>query len=102
MKKLIALSCAAFLGLGSAAAFADDDISRDEAARLVEQGTIQSLESLEQKALSIKPGQITDRDLDRDDGRYEYQLDITADDGTKWDIKLDAATGEVLKTERDD
>lgn len=102
MKKLIALSCVAFLGLGSAAAFADDDISRDEAAKLVEQGTIQSLESLEEKALSLKPGTITDRDLDRDDGRYEYTLDITADDGTKWDIKLNAATGEVIKTEQDD
>ena len=102
MKKLIALSCAAFLGLGSAAVFADDDINRKEAAKLVEQGTIQSLESLEEKALSLKPGTITDRDLDRDDGRYEYKLDITADDGTKWDIKLNAATGEVIKTEQDD
>ncbi|NLY57642.1 MAG: peptidase [Gammaproteobacteria bacterium] len=102
MKKLIALSCAALLGLGSAAAFADDDINREEAAKLVEQGTIQSLESLEEKALSIKPGTITDRDLERDDGRYEYKLDIRADDGTDWDITLNAATGDVIKTEQDD
>lgn len=102
MKKLIALSCVTFLGLGSAAAFADDDVSRDEAAKLVEQGTIQSLESLEEKALSLKPGQITDRDLERDDGRYEYKLDIRADDGTDWDITLNAATGDVIKTEQDD
>lgn len=101
MKKFIALSCVALLGMGSTAAFADD-INREEAAKLVEQGTIQSLESLEEKALSIKPGQITDRDLERDDGRYEYKLDIRAEDGTDWDIKLDAATGEVIKTEQDD
>src|SRR5690554_8066575 len=101
MKKFIALSCVALLGMGSTAAFADD-INREEAAKLVEQGTIQSLESLEEKALSIKPGQITDRDLERDDGRYEYKLDIRAEDGTEWDIKLNAATGEVIKTERDD
>jgi uncharacterized membrane protein YkoI len=102
MKKLIALSCAALLSMGSAAAFADDDINKDEAAKLVEQGTIKSLESLEEKALSIKPGTITDRDLERDDGRYEYKLDIRAEDGTDWDITLNAATGEVIKTEQDD
>ena len=102
MKKLIALSCAALLSMGSAAAFADDDINKDEAAKLVEQGTIKSLESLEEKALSIKPGTITDRDLERDDGRYEYKLDIRAEDGTDWDITLNAATSEVIKTEQDD
>lgn len=102
MKKLIALSCVALLGMGSAAAFADDDIAQQEAAMLVEQGTIQPLESLEEKALAVKPGTITDRDLERDDGRYEYKLDIRADDGSKWEIKLDAATGDVIKTEQDD
>jgi len=102
MNKLLALSCAALLGLGSAAAFADDDIGREEAAQLVEQGTILSLESLEAKALSIQPGSITDRDLERDNDRFEYKLEIKADDGTEWEIELDAATGDVIKTERDD
>lgn len=102
MKKRIALSCVALLGMGSTAAFADDDVGREEAAKLVEQGTIQSIESLEEKALSIKPGIITDRDLEQDDGRYEYNLDIKADDGTRWEVKLNAATGEVIKTEQDD
>lgn len=102
MKKLIALSCAALLSMGSAAVFADDDVSSAEAARLVEEGKIQSLQSLEEKALSVKSGQITDRDLEHEYGRYIYKLDIRADDGTDWDIALDAATGEVLKTELDD
>lgn len=102
MKNMIALSCAALLSLGAATAFADDDISHDEATNLVDQGTIKSLESLEEKALSVKAGTITDRDLERDNGRYIYKLDIRADDGTEWDIKIDAATAEVLKTERDD
>lgn len=102
MKQRLVLSCVALLGLGSTAVFADDDISRAEAQRLVEQGAIQSLESLEQKALAAKPGRITDRDLERDDGRYEYKLDITAEDGSKWDLKLDATSGEVIKIEFDD
>lgn len=102
MKKLIALSCAAFLGLGSAAVFADDDITTAEAAKLAEEGKIQTLESLEQKALSVKAGQITDRDLEHEYGRYIYKLDVRADDGTDWDIDIDASTGEVLKTEQDD
>ena len=55
MKNCIAISCAVLLGLGSAAAMADDDISREEAARLVEQGTIQSLESLEQRPCRSSP-----------------------------------------------
>ncbi|MEJ6655764.1 MAG: PepSY domain-containing protein [Pseudomonas sp.] len=102
MKKLIALSCAAFLGLGSAAVFADDDITTAEAANLVKEGKIQTLESLEEKALSVKAGQITDRDLEHEYGRYIYKLDVRADDGTDWDIDIDASTGDVLKTEQDD
>ncbi|PRB81307.1 PepSY domain-containing protein [Pseudomonas sp. MYb185] len=102
MKKLIALSCAALLSMGSAAVFADDDVSSAEAARLIEEGKIKSLESLEEKALSVKPGRITDRDLEHEYGRYIYKLDVRADDGTDWDIDIDAATGEVLKTEQDD
>ncbi len=101
MKSVLALSCAAILSLGAAAAFADD-ISNEEAAKLVEQGRIKSLESLEDRALSIKPGTIMDRDLEYDDGRYVYKLDIRADDGTDWDVEVDAATEEILKTEMDD
>lgn len=102
MKTIIALSCAALLSLGATTAFADDDISREEAAKLVEQGKIKPLESLEEKALSVKPGTITDRDLELEYGRYTYKLDIRGDDGIGWDVAIDAVTAEILETKQDD
>ncbi|SDU08559.1 PepSY domain-containing protein [Halopseudomonas salegens] len=101
MKKLIAISCITGLTLTSASAFADN-ISTEKTTLLVEQGIIMPLETLEEKALAIKPGQITDRDLEQDDGRYEYELDIRQEDGRKWDITLDASSGEAIKIELDD
>lgn len=101
MKKLIAMSCIAGLALTSANVFADD-VSAEKATLLVEQGVIMPLETLDEKALAIKPGQISDRDLEQDDGRYEYELDIRQESGQKWDITLDASTGEAIKIELDD
>lgn len=101
MKNIIALSCAAILSFGTAAALADD-IGMDETADLVAQGKIKSMETLEERALSVRPGTITKRDLERDDGRYVYKLEIRQDDGTDWEVKVDAVTEAVLENEQED
>ncbi|MCO6740558.1 PepSY domain-containing protein, partial [Streptomyces sp. CHA15] len=33
---------------------------------------------------------------------YIYQLELRDPKGVKWDLELDATTGEVLKDQRDD
>ncbi|HEY0964071.1 MAG TPA: PepSY domain-containing protein [Pseudomonadales bacterium] len=93
-----ALGCSALIA-------ADDDVSRDEAERLVEAGTIMSFEDLDKAALALHPGTtIEDTELERENERYVYQVELRGDssaDDDEWDIELDAATGEVLSDSRD-
>ena len=102
MKNAILLTSALFFGLSSAAVFADDDVRLDEANQLIEQGTIKQFEELNEKALSVQPGTITDTDLDKHYGRYVYQVEIKDAQGQEWDVDLDASNGEVLEHKQDD
>ena len=82
MKKHVALICSAALALGTAGAFADD-VRIDQAQALVSNGTI------------------TDTELEQEYGKYVYKVEIRDADGAEWDVDLDAANGEILKSERD-
>ncbi len=53
-------------------------------------------------ALGAVPGEIVELDLDTDRGRVVWEALIAADAGGHWEVYVDAATGEVLKQERDD
>lgn len=100
MKKLIAMSCVAVLALGSAAVMADD-VRLDQAQALIKDGTIQSFEKLNEKALATRAGTITDTELEQEYGRYIYKVEIRDAQGAEWDVDLDATNGEVLKNEQD-
>lgn len=102
MKKLTLFVLPAMLGLSAGAALADDDVRLDEAVRLVQEGTIQSFDTLNQKALAVRAGQITDSELEREQGRYVYKLEIRDDQGAEWDLDLDATSGEILRNQRDE
>mgnify|MGYP003666917138 CR=1 FL=1 len=83
MKNLIAMSCAAVLAFGSAAVLADD-VRIDEAQKLITDGTIQSFEKLNEKALATRPGTITDSELEQEYGRYIYKVEIRDAQGAEW------------------
>ncbi|WP_022962204.1 PepSY domain-containing protein [Halopseudomonas pelagia] len=100
MKNLIAMSCAAVLTLGSAAVLADD-VRIDEAQALIQAGTIQSFEKLNEKALEARAGTITDTELEQEYGRYIYKIEIRDAQGAEWDIDMDATNAEILKNEKD-
>ncbi|WP_339846015.1 PepSY domain-containing protein [uncultured Halopseudomonas sp.] len=101
MKKLVALTCATILTLGTASAFADD-VRIDEAEALVSNGTIQSFEKLNAAALAARAGTITDTDLEESAGNYVYEVEIRDAQGVEWDLHMDATNAEVLKIEQDD
>ncbi|MEH3023879.1 MAG: PepSY domain-containing protein [Pseudomonas oryzihabitans] len=101
MKKLTAFATATILltGLGVAQA---RDLGPDEALKLRDSGKIKSFEVLNQAAIAQHPGSTThDTELEENYGRYIYQLELRDPKGVKWDLELDASTGEVLKNERD-
>ena len=79
------------------------DLGPDEALKLRDSGSIQSFEKLNEAALAQHPGGvIRETELENELGRYIYQLEVVDAKGVEWDVKLDAATGEVLKNHQDD
>lgn len=59
----------------------------------------------QQEAMAIATKQVTGKvvkiELDQDNGRYEYEMEVKADKGEA-DITIDAETGKVLEVELDD
>lgn len=59
-----------------------------------------SFEEISSKALDLANGRITDIELDKDDRRPHYEVDVDFD-GYEYDFEFDAYTGEILKQKRE-
>lgn len=79
---------------------ADDD--SDRARLLKQQGNILPLEQIIDAAMAVKSGQILETELDEDDGRYVYELEILDENGHVWELELDATTAELIELENED
>ena len=73
-----------------------------EARKLVESGSIQPLETILEQVRAQRPGRILEVELEGEDGRYVYEIELLDESGQVWELKLDAMTGEILKQERED
>lgn len=79
------------------------DLNQDEALELRHRGTILPLEQLLEAALGRYPGaRLLEAELEQEDDRYEYEVEILTPQGVVREIKFDAATGALLKDEEDD
>ncbi|MHC6224998.1 PepSY domain-containing protein [Pseudomonas sp. X10] len=79
------------------------DLDQDEALELRRQGIILPLEQLLESALGRYPGaRLLEAELEEDDDRYEYEVELLTPAGVVREIKLDASTGALLKDEEDD
>lgn len=79
------------------------DLDQDEALELRQKGIILSLEQLLQSAMGRYPGaRLLEAELEEDDDRYEYEVELLTPAGVVREIKLDASTGALLKDEGDD
>ncbi|CAM3142677.1 PepSY domain-containing protein [Filibacter tadaridae] len=47
------------------------------------------------------PGQVVKAELDYDDGVLLYEIDIRTSQGVKYEVKIHAATGEILRVKLD-
>lgn len=59
-----------------------------------------SFEEISAKALALANGRITDIELENDDRKAQYEVDVDFD-GYEYDFKFDAYTGEVLEQKRE-
>jgi hypothetical protein len=77
-----------------ASAMGDEDQLR--ARQLRDQGAILPLERIVAKAEAHHPGRVLDVELETEHGRPIYELQILDDRGVVSELRLDAATGELL------
>lgn len=79
---------------------ADEDHTR--AREAVRRGEILSLAVLLDR-LKLAPGErLLEAELERDDGRWIYELELISADGEVREIEVDAATGALLTDDEDD
>ena len=90
---LVALAC----GLASPGPALADRASHEEARRALERGEVQPLARILDLARPALAGDVVRTELERDDGRWIYEFRVVTPDGRRLEVKVDAATGEVLR-----
>lgn len=83
-----------------ASVLADD--SHLEARDLAREGKILPLQQILEHLEKIQPGQILELELERKRGLLIYEIELLDEQGTVWEFKLDAASGEILERELED
>lgn len=82
------------------AALADSD--HHEARRLVESGSILPLTQVLELIPDQWSGRILEVELEDKRGGYLYEIELLDSQGIVWELKIDAVTGNILETERED
>lgn len=78
------------------------ELKAEEVRKLRETGDIMPLETLLQDVGQNYPGRIIEIELDEEDDRYVYELEIVDDEGVVWELYFDAGTGELLERQLED
>ena len=98
--KRILLGLAAALLCGVAAVGADE-AEHDRVRELVESGAIRPLEEVVDTVTARYPGRLLEVELEREEGRLVYEIELVTEDGEYIEVLVDAETGEVLGREHD-
>ena len=53
-------------------------------------------------ALTEVPGEVTEVELEREDGKQIYEIEILASNGMEMEVEIDAETGDVLEVESEE
>ena len=87
---------------GAVLAADDDDDDHVQARRARDAGEIVSLEKILAAVDARFTGQVVEVELERDDGRWEYEVELLTRDGDVLELTFDAATARLLEVEGDD
>ncbi len=72
-----------------------DEHRRDEVRRAVEVGEIKSLADILTAVRGKLPGEVVRVEIERDDGRWRYELRVVDDKGRLYEVEIDARSGEI-------
>ena len=75
------------------------EVDADSARRLQEEGRILPLAEVVARARSLHPGSVIEVELDDNDGRYVYEIELLDAEGTARELYFDAGSGALLETD---
>lgn len=78
------------------------ELDMEQARKLKQAGSIMPLEDLLKAVRREYPGQVIEVELEEENGRFYYEIEVLADDGNVRELDVDAATGEILDVEIED
>jgi len=80
---------------------ADED-DQQRALRLRETGAVLPLAQIVERIQRRHPGRVLEVEMQQEQGRWVYEIELLAADGEVWEVEVDAASGELLERERED
>lgn len=95
-KVVAAIAVATLFALQAAPALADAS-EQDEARQALERGEIRPLTQVLDAARKALPGDVVKIELDRDDGRWTYEIKILTAAGERREVEIDASSLQVLE-----
>jgi len=87
-------------GIALPGARASETRDHERARAAVEAGQILPLPTLLDRLRRSHPGQVLELELERDDGRWIYEVKLLQADGQLLKLEVDAATGLLLRVKR--
>ena len=105
-KRNLAVLLALALALLATAVLAGEELTEfamgEESQEVLASQATLTREQAEAFALAAVPGSIKETELEREDGRVVYEVEIRPQAGGKdMDVFVDAATGAIVKTDED-
>ncbi len=73
----------------------------EKAKQLVESGQILPLGEIMEKIKGFQSERILETELKKKRGQWIYEIEILDKKGMVWELKFNAKTGELIKTERE-
>ena len=89
-------------GLAQPSAWGSDSRDHERARAAVEAGQVLPLPTLLERLRRTHPGQVLELELEREDGRWIYEVKLLQANGQLLKLDVDAATAQVLQVKRKD
>lgn len=90
-------------GIAGTSVFAASDSEGDDVSqKQLEKKAEISKEEAITISLEEVPGKAVQTELEDEDGKTVYEVDVKAEDGKMWDLEINAGNGDVLQKETDD
>ena len=86
---------------GIAAGPDTDEHDHDRARAALERGEVRPIAEVLATVAEQVPGDVVEVELEREHGRWAYELKVIAPDGRILEVLVDAANATVIKTEQD-